>query len=107
MPVDHLSRLQAWYKSQCNGEWEHAYGVSLKTLDNPGWRLTIDIKATPLETRTFERIEFQSTSDEDDWYQCWIDHADKRQPKFSAAGGPHNLSRMIEIFLDWAENDAT
>jgi hypothetical protein len=29
-----LSTLERWYASQCNGEWEHAYGlIRLITLD--------------------------------------------------------------------------
>ncbi|MGK7942612.1 MAG: Imm53 family immunity protein [Crocosphaera sp.] len=24
--------LQDWYTSQCNGEWEHTYGIDIKTL---------------------------------------------------------------------------
>jgi hypothetical protein len=30
------SLLEAWYASRCDGEWEHGYGISIETLDNPG-----------------------------------------------------------------------
>ena len=33
-----LTWLQAWYMSNCNGDWEHGYGVSVRTLDNPATR---------------------------------------------------------------------
>jgi hypothetical protein len=33
---DLLKRLQDWYVSQCDGGWEHTYGISIDTLDNPG-----------------------------------------------------------------------
>lgn len=29
--------LQKWYKSQCDGDWEHEYGIKIETVDNPGW----------------------------------------------------------------------
>lgn len=35
--------LQNWYKSQCDGDWEHYYGIKIETLDNPGWDVSIDI----------------------------------------------------------------
>lgn len=41
---DPLKGLQDWYCSQCNGDWEHGYGVSIETLDNPGWSLKIELK---------------------------------------------------------------
>jgi hypothetical protein len=32
-----LNELQVWYGAQCNGSWEHTYGIKIETLDNPGW----------------------------------------------------------------------
>ncbi|GHB54781.1 hypothetical protein GCM10010331_48120 [Streptomyces xanthochromogenes] len=32
-----LDRLQSWYSAQCNGDWEHEWGIKIDTLDNPGW----------------------------------------------------------------------
>ncbi len=26
--------VQAWYATQCNGEWEESYGTKIETLDN-------------------------------------------------------------------------
>lgn len=34
---DVLGRLERWYAAQCNGDWEHTYGITIETLDNPGW----------------------------------------------------------------------
>ncbi len=39
---DILAWLVSWYIEQCDGEWEHAYGLSLDTLDNPGWVVVVD-----------------------------------------------------------------
>jgi hypothetical protein len=44
-----LQWLQVWYKSQCNGDWEHQHGIKINTLDNPRWDLKIDIYNTDLE----------------------------------------------------------
>jgi Immunity protein 53 len=39
-----FDRLQVWYLAQCDGDWEHRHGVTIGTLDNPGWSLRIDSK---------------------------------------------------------------
>jgi hypothetical protein len=43
MNSDDLAWLQNWYLQRCNGEWEHGQGIKLSTLDNPCWRLTINL----------------------------------------------------------------
>jgi Immunity protein 53 len=27
--------VEEWYSRQCNGEWEHGFGVEIATIDNP------------------------------------------------------------------------
>ena len=44
-----INWLQDWYKNQCNDEWEHDYGITIGTLDNPGWDVKIDLIGTSLE----------------------------------------------------------
>ena len=38
-----------WYKTNCDGDWEHSYGITLQTLDNPGWHLTVDLQCKQLK----------------------------------------------------------
>jgi hypothetical protein len=45
---DDLSWLQRWYSAHCDGEWEHGFGVTIETLDNPGWSVKIDVEGTEL-----------------------------------------------------------
>ena len=40
--IDRSRKTGDWYLSQCNGDWEHAYGVKIDTLDNPGWTLEVE-----------------------------------------------------------------
>jgi hypothetical protein len=42
-----LSILENWYSPQCNGHWEHGFGVRISTIDNPGWSADIDLHDTP------------------------------------------------------------
>jgi hypothetical protein len=46
--MDIIARLQNWYAAQCDGNWEHAWGIKIDTLDNPGWTVTIYLHDTPL-----------------------------------------------------------
>ncbi|MEP3654558.1 MAG: immunity 53 family protein [Litorimonas sp.] len=93
---DSLTQLQNWYLNECNGDWEHQYGVKIDTLDNPGWSIEIDIRDTYLAQREFEKVSIQNES-ENDWVICWI-----KDEKFIGSCGPKNLGKMIGFFLNWA-----
>lgn len=91
MASNELDFLQTWYRHHCNGDWEHQYGVELGTLDNPGWRLAIDLEGTEFEGRILERQIVDRSAD--DWLQAWSDGS-----KFHVAAGPTNLSEAIATF---------
>ena len=91
-----IDEFQRWYLGQCDGDWEHQYGIKIQTIDNPGWRISIDLAETPLSERAFPETQFQGEVG-DDWYVCKV--IDK---KFEGACGPARLDRVISIFLDWA-----
>lgn len=55
--LDGIKWLEEWMRSMCNGDWEHCYGVKFDTLDNPGWRIQIDIEGTVLEEKNFEIVK--------------------------------------------------
>ncbi len=41
-----LRKLQNWYAAECDGDWEHQYGIKIDTIDNPGWRVEIELNFT-------------------------------------------------------------
>ena len=90
-----LGRRQAWYQSQCDGEWEHGYGISISTLDNPGWRISIDLHDLKLADTAFETMT-ENIEHPTDWMRCWKDES-----KFEAACGPIRLEDVINVFLKW------
>lgn len=51
-----LHRLQRWYAAQCNGEWEHRFGVQIQSLDNPGWLVKVDLVGTSMAERSFATL---------------------------------------------------
>ena len=93
---DTLSRLEAWYVRQCDGEWEHTYGIHVDTLDNPGWTVRIDLTDTDLTEKAFELVTTERT--DEDWLVCRIE-----QGQFTIACGPRNLGEALTVFLDWAD----
>ena len=59
---DPLKALMEWYAAQCDGSWEHDYGIKIDTLDNPGWYLEIDLTDTPLQDVPFEKSKTNTTT---------------------------------------------
>ncbi|SDH33701.1 Immunity protein 53 [Sinosporangium album] len=96
MITDPLSFLQHWYTSRCDGKWEHSYGVSIDTLDNPGWHLKVDLADTPLAGIPRDGLRVERT--ENDWLHFWSNGT-----HFEGACGPLNLSEMLEAFREFAE----
>ena len=88
--------LQAWYVMQCDGEWEHEFGVKIDTIDNPGWSVTIDIAYTSLAGQPYERQQVHRS--EHDWLVTW-----QEDNHFHAACGPLNLGEALHTFRRWAE----
>ena len=92
-----LNWLQQTYKTDfCNGSWEHEHGLTIDTLDNPGWDFRFDLRDTDLEDAVLEEIQVKTN--ELDWYICWIEDS-----TFFGAGGPTNLTNILEVFRDWYE----
>ena len=92
MDTTTLTRLQNWYLTNCNGDWEHSYGVSINTLDNPGWRIKIDLFDTCLQDLHYDKQIENGTFD---W--LFIKVADK---VLEASGDPTKLTTILTIFLD-------
>jgi hypothetical protein len=95
MTPDVVGFLQSWYREQCDGDWEHQYGVEIGTLDNPGWRLVVDLVGTELEGISQERKTWEQSPDE--WMDWWSDGV-----RFEAACGPISLVRALSEFHTFA-----
>lgn len=94
MTINSLLWLQQWYIEQCDGDWEHTYGIKIDTLDNPGWSIAIDLVQTNLEEESFKKVNIERN--EDDWIQICIEDG-----IFKGCGGPGNLDEILNIFRDW------
>ena len=92
-----LKWLEEWYKSQCDGEWEHLFGIKIYTLDNPRWRITIDISDTELENKKYDAYQVIN-NEESDWIFCHV-----KDGCFEGAGDPSKLEEIIQRFKEWVE----
>lgn len=93
-----LTTISKWYADQCDGDWEHNFGVELTTVDNPGWQLVADLHGTRLATATLDPIEEDDTDElgTNVWY-----YRKKQDCKYLACGDPSQLSRMLTDLAEW------
>jgi hypothetical protein len=96
--VDIINWLEKWYASNCNGDWEHTFGVEISTLDNPGWRVQFNITETMYQDIAFNDVIIERT--DDDWVHC-----KKNNGNIDCAGGPKNLGEMLGIVKKWMSNN--
>ena len=99
-PKTTLQWIQAWYQTQCNGDWEHSFGIKINTLDNPGWHVTIDLNETSLQGLTIPST--LADHSEEDWYVFKIENS-----KYEANGDPSKLTFLLEKFREIVENQSS
>ena len=99
-PPSTLQRLSQWYLRHCNGDWEHSFGFSINTLDNPGISIDINLADTELQKIPFAEIK-QDYDSEDRWFVCR-----RTDDLFEAHGVATRFEDMLLVFLDWADAHA-
>jgi len=92
---DTLQKLQNWYMRHCDGDWEHQQGIIIETLDNPGWKVSIDLDESELLSKGFDSLEVKRS--DTDWFHCSVNNR-----KYYGYGGANNLPEILNTFLDWA-----
>jgi hypothetical protein len=95
--MNELDWLMSWYDNQCDGVWEHRYGVRIDTLDNPGWLLKVDLIGTSLNGRTFVKRE-SGLGGNSPWWSCQVTN-----DQWQGACGPRDLATVIGLFRQWAQ----
>lgn len=94
--VDNIQWLDQWYKENCDGEWEHFYGIQIDTLDNPGWYVKIDLRETKYECeRSMMLLEEE---DEQGWIVCKV-----CENQFVGSGDELKLDQILRVFREWIE----
>jgi len=93
--MDMILWLNEWYKDNCDGDWEHYYGIEICTLDNPGWKVDIDLVDTYLEDVEFNKVQIYI--DDLNWIYCSV--GDR---VFKGRGSIDKLEEILKIFRVWA-----
>ena len=44
-----LQLIEEWFKQKCDGDWEHRFGFTRESTDDPGWAVTLDMDMTPVD----------------------------------------------------------
>jgi hypothetical protein len=90
--------LAAWYREQCDGDWEHEFGIRIATLDNPGWDVEVDLTGTDLEGRVVARQRTEPAGGR------WMFVASTGQ-MFQASCDPSSLDLVLAAFQRFTEPD--
>ena len=91
--MDLLQRIQRWYTINCNGDWEYGRGITISTVSNPGWAVTIPLQDTCLHNASMDSFQDQRTTT--NWVSYLI-----RDGAFEGNGGPENLTEILSYFFD-------
>ena len=84
-----IAEIQKWYASNCDGEWEHEFGLEIETMDNPGWSVTINLDYTNLEGKEFQPVKHLES--EESWVECQVE-----DNRFRGSGDPGRLEEILK-----------
>ena len=96
--MDVIRELQNWYASQLNGEWEHSFGITIQSLDNPGWWIKVRLTDQQLSKNSFQPIS-RGTENSSDWMKCYIEGE-----FFHGVGDSQKLESILGEFLQWVKS---
>ncbi|SFP23713.1 Immunity protein 53 [Cohaesibacter marisflavi] len=90
-----VSKIEAWFKDRCDGDWEHQGGITIETTDNPGWYILIEFDDLKhgVDSTIKERNILRSDSD------FIMFNYQKEAQSLEISCGVNNLSEALEIFL--------
>jgi hypothetical protein len=88
--------IEQWFADHCNEDWEHQYGITINTLDNPGWDVAIALKETELENLIVEYVLIDNS--DDDWFAYKVENS-----VFYGYGDPTKLEIILQKFREIAE----
>ena len=96
-----LEEVAAWYRAQCDGDWEHHHGVSIQSTDNPGWWVKIDVRQTPLQGQPFPPVEqgvdARGLQTGAHWISCRV-----KDDIWHGAGDEGRLEEILSRFIAWS-----
>ena len=95
--MNEINWIIEWFKSYCDGDWEHSNGMTIETMDNPGWCVKIWLDGTELADVAFKDIKVNNGKR--DWMRCSV-----KNYIFEGFGDPDKLLDILQVFKNWAES---
>lgn len=93
-----ISWIEKWPLENSNQKVNGESNFLIRTLDNPGWKVFVNLKGTELENKPFSIIRINRS--EDDWIYCIV-----QDYEFKSACGPENLIEVLLIFINWCDTE--
>lgn len=90
--MEEFKKIVDWFKSQCDGDWEHENNIKLFTTDSPGWGLLIDISNTNIEGIKINYSNYQNSLN-------WI-KINSNGHKFEGYASIDSLENLFLIFIN-------
>lgn len=94
-----LKWLEQWYLSNCNGDWEHCFGLRIKYTTNQGWNVSIELDETDAEDLVLASHEIYNS--DTDWIRYKIE---KRC--FHGSGDFTKIKQILLVFKELIEKNA-
>lgn len=94
--MDNLTFITRWFKDQCDGEWESDFGLTIESVNNPGWMVRIDLDGTGLEPASFKPLADQRS--DTDWVEARVDDG-----AWVGGASVQNLDELLGVFRAWVE----
>ena len=90
-----IEGLLRWYAARCDGAWEHRYGFTIESCDNPGLQVTVDIATEPALRPEADRPLTQEG--DDPGVSMMI--RDRKLVAFAAPGRERQMLDRVDRFL--------
>lgn len=93
-----INLICRYFGDNVDGVWEHSFGVSVRTTDNPGWLVTVDLKE-PLGSESFVYSigEVPNSSNGNLGQGAWV-HCEVRDNRFVGACSSEMLREVDAAF---------
>ena len=93
MSASAFQLISDWFLSQCDGDWEHEFGIEIYTVSNPGWYIKIPLEETELEIIIIDIVH--NIESEDDWYFIKTE-----ENTIHAACSFNNIEKILNIIVE-------
>jgi hypothetical protein len=91
-----LQELTRWYARQCDGDWEHGFGIEIRFPKASTCHLIIELRGTKCENQQFNPVTKNRSGN--NWLDCFV-----KDGKFNGLCYPLNLPEVLNIFRHWTE----